>query len=84
MSEKQARELNTDSPVPFRASNYLYKITLATVDGADALDFESRVYCEGWDDAQRLIDMWMENNDYPSVKVETEYRPRSYPGGGEE
>jgi len=63
--------------VPFRASNYEYKVSLGTVTGRECIGWHSHVYCKEWGDVERLIDAWKTARDNPAVEVEAAYRPKA-------
>jgi hypothetical protein len=67
--------MNEYDKVPFRATNYEYKVSLGTVTGQDCIGWHSHVYCKAWDDVERLVDAWQDSREHPAVEIDTEYRP---------
>jgi len=62
-----------NSPVPFRATHYNYKVSLGTVMDRKCLSWTLRVYTREWEDAKRLVDMWHEQRDHATAEIEVNY-----------
>jgi hypothetical protein len=60
---------------PFRGTKYEYKVSLGTVMDEDVLGWESHVYCKQWSDVEHLVAAWREARGFPTVEVQTAWRP---------
>jgi len=72
----------TDSdlqPVPFRVTDYDYKVTLGTVMDKEAVSWGTSYRCQSWPEVERLVAMWSEYRDNPAVEVEVDYIPHRLP-----
>jgi hypothetical protein len=65
--------------VPFRTTNYDYRVSLGTVMDRDAVSWSGSYRCSTWKEVHRLATMWAEARDYPAVEVELDYIPHRLP-----
>jgi len=65
--------------VPFKATNYDYKVTLGTVMDRGTISWSHNVRCDEWRDVEALVEMWREARDFPAVEVEVDYIPHRLP-----